>query len=113
MRVKRGVAAHAKHKKVLKLTKGYLGSYHKLIKRAKEAMWHAGDYSFKHRRRRASDYRSNWISTISAELTKYDMRYNEFMNKLAKANVKLNRKILAVLALDKPEVFKAVVEKVK
>lgn len=113
MRVKRGVTAHAKHKKVLKSTKGYLGSYHKLIKRAKEAMWHAGDYSAKHRRRRQSDFRALWISRINAALQPFEIKYGNFIDKMNKADVKLNRKVVAWLAADKPELFEKLVNEVK
>lgn len=113
MRVKRGVVAHKKHKKVLKLTKGYLGSNHKLIKRAKEALLHAGEYAHAHRRRKGSDFRVLWISRINTALRTHNLRYSEFINKLSKNNVNLNRKVLALLALDKPAVFDKIVESIK
>jgi large subunit ribosomal protein L20 len=113
MRVKRGVAAHKKHKKVLKSTKGYLGSNHKLIKRAREAMWHAGDYAHAHRRRKGGDFRVMWISRINAALTPFGIRYSEFIAKLDKKNIKLNRKVIALMALDKPEVFAKIVNEIQ
>lgn len=113
MRIKRGVSAHKKHKKLLKATKGYLGSNHKLIKRAKEAMWHAGAYSSRHRKRRASDYRTLWISRINAALTPHDVKYSQFINLMMKANIVLDRKVLAALALDRPKDFDAVVALIK
>lgn len=113
MRVKRGLASHAKHKKLLKLTKGYQGTYHKNVKRAKEALWHAGDYSARHRKRRAADFRTLWIQRINAALQPHDIKYSRFINMLLVKNIKLNRKVLASLALDQVEVFNKIVEFVK
>lgn len=113
MRVKRGVSAHKKHKKLLKLAKGYQTSYHKLIKRAKEAVWHAGDYSVKHRRRRQSDFRKLWIQRINAALFDQNIKYSEFINKLIKSNIKLNRKVLAEIAVEYPQSFIKIVEFIK
>lgn len=113
MRVKRGVSAHRKHKKLLKATKGYLGSNHKLIKRAKEAYLHAGEYAHAHRRRRGSDFRMLWISRINTALRPFGVKYSVFINELAKKKVIIDRKNLAMLALDKPEVFAKIVQEVK
>lgn len=113
MRVKRGVTAHKKHKKVLKLTKGYLGSNHRLIKRAKEALLHAGEYAHAHRRRKGSDFRMLWISRINTALRSHNLRYGEVINKLDNKNILLNRKVLALLALDKPQVFDKIIEEIK
>jgi len=112
MRVKRGVSAHAKHKKLLTLAKGYRTSYHTLIKRAKEAVWHAGQYAVEGRKKRAGDYRVLWISRINAGLGQYNIKYSEFISKLSKNKVLLNRKVLADLVINEPAAFKAVVEKV-
>jgi large subunit ribosomal protein L20 len=113
MRIKRGTTKNRKHKKVLKSTKGYRLSYSISIKRAKEAALHAGQYSFAHRRKRGNDFRRLWIKRINAALSQFDMKYSSFMSSLKKANITLNRKVLADLALDHPEEFKAVVEAVK
>ena len=113
MRVKRGVSAHKKHKKLLKRNKGYTLSNSGLIKRAKEASLHAGQYSKKHRRARASQFRITWINRISAGLSEYNIRYSDFINLLNKANIKLNRKVMADLALDHANAFKSLVEMIK
>ncbi|MCA9385160.1 50S ribosomal protein L20, partial [Candidatus Dojkabacteria bacterium] len=101
-----------KHKKVLSQTKGFRLSYSKLYRRAKEALLHAGQYSFNDRRKRRNDFRRLWIKRINAALTKHNVRYSQFINKLKVAKVELNRKVLADLALDHPEVFDAVVKEV-
>ncbi len=111
MRIKRGKTKHQKHKKVLSKTKGFRLSYSKLYKRAKEALLHAGQYSFQHRKKRAGQFRKLWIKRISAGLTKFDIRYSDFMSNLTKSKIELNRKSLAALALDYPEAFEAVVKK--
>lgn len=113
MRIKRGVNTKRKHKKVLAETKGYRLSYRKLIKRAKEALLHAGQYSYNDRKKRSGQFRRLWIKRINAALSAHDVKYSVFINKLKIAKVDLNRKVLASLALDNPEVFKAVVEEVK
>ncbi len=113
MRVKRGVTAHAKHKKLLKRNKGYRLSYSGLVKRAKEAALHSGEYSKKDRRARTAQFRNIWIVRIAAGLMEYDMRYSDFINLLNKASIKLNRKVMADLALDHASAFKTLVETVK
>jgi len=113
MRIKRSKAKRAKHRKVLKLNKGYRLSYSKLFKRANEARLHAGAYSFAHRKKRQGQFRELWIERINAALKAEDLSYSKFINKLMKANIKLDRRVLAALALDNPETFKAVVAKVK
>lgn len=113
MRIKRGLAKKRKHNKVLELTKGYRLSYSKLYRRAKEALLHAGQYAFNHRKKRGGDFRQLWIKRINAALSDKNLRYSEFINKLNKSNVTLNRKVLAALALDNPKVFGAVVEAVR
>lgn len=113
MRVKRGVTAHKKHKKLLKATKGYTGSYSRLVKRAHEALLHAGEYSKQSRRKRTGDFRSLWIGRINAGLTEYGVRYSDFINLLNKSNIKLNRKVMADLALDHPKSFRELVALVK
>lgn len=113
MRIKRSKAKRAKHKRLLKLNKGYRLSYSKLFKRANEANLHAGAYSFAQRKKRKGQFRRLWIERINAALTEEGLSYSKFINKLNTANIKLDRKVLAALALDNPEAFKAVVAKVK
>lgn len=113
MRIKRGLNKSKRHKKVLNLTKGYRLTYSRLYRRAKEALLHAGQYSMAHRRKRAGDFRRLWITRINAALSKYDMKYSEFISKLTKAEIKLDRKVLSNMALDYPEVFESIVKSVK
>ncbi len=113
MRVKRGTTKKSKHNKVLKSTKGYRLSYNNLYRRAKEAMAHAGQYSYAHRRRRKSQKRTEWIKIISAGLVGTDLTYGEFINKLNKSDLGLNRKMLSELAIENPEQFAKIVEGLK
>lgn len=112
MRVKRGVTKQRRHKKVLKLTKGYRASNHRLFRRANEAMQHAGQYSRMHRRHRRGQMRRQWIQIISAGLHGTGKSYSEFANELKQNNIELNRKVLAEIAQSNPQHFHALVEKV-
>lgn len=111
-RVKRGVTSHAKHKKILKLAKGYRGRRSKLIKTAKEAVLHAGEYAFAGRKDKKGDFRSLWITRINGSLKAHDLTYSKFMNLVKNANVELDRKMLAKIALDDPQTFDQIVKKV-
>lgn len=113
MRIKRGQAKQKKHKKIIKLAKGYRGSYGTLYKRSKEAVLHAGQYNFAHRRRRRSQIKQSWVRAINAALTSQDINYSQFRNKLSEKNVELNSKMLAELAIDRPEDFNKIVAQVK
>ena len=99
-RVKRGVAAHRRHKKILHLARGYRGARHKLYKSANEAVMRALAYSYRHRRERKRDFHRLWIVRINAAARQNGMSYSQFMNGLKKANVALDRKILAELAVN-------------
>lgn len=112
-RVKGGITRVRRHKKILKLARGYRGAKHRSYKRAKEAVLHAGQYAYAGRRLRRRDMRSLWIQRINAALTPYDLSYSRFIHLLKAAKIDLDRKILAQLALEKPELFKMIVEKVK
>lgn len=112
MRIKRGITKKQKHKKVLKLTKGYRMTRSKLYRKAKEAVLHAGAYEYAHRRHRRAQIREEWIKIISAELTKYNKSYSQFIGALKKAEIKIDRKNLAELITFSPKQFKAVVETV-
>jgi len=112
MRVKTGTVRHHKHKKVLNTMKGARMSIHKRVRGAKQAALHAGEYAFAGRKLRKRDFRSLWIIIINSQLEQFNISYSIFINKLKKANILLNRKMLADLALNNPQSFKAVVDKV-
>jgi large subunit ribosomal protein L20 len=108
-RVKRGVTAHKKHKKVLELTKGHWGARHRLIKTARESMFKSLQYAYRDRRNRKRDMRRLWITRINAATRMHDMKYSEFVQGLQAAGVSVDRKILADLAVTDPAAFAAVV----
>ncbi|MFH0863813.1 MAG: 50S ribosomal protein L20 [Candidatus Gottesmanbacteria bacterium] len=111
MRVKRGIATHAKHKKLLAGNKGYRMTKRRLIRVAKEASLHAGQYAYVGRKNKKRDFRRLWIIRINGFLNGLDVSYSQFIAGLKKANIILDRKILAELIIDDPETFKKVVEK--
>lgn len=113
MRATAGPNTRRRHKKVLKLTKGYRGQRHNVFRRAKNAMMRAGIHSYRDRRLKKRDFRSLWHIRINAALRALGTNYSTFINKLFKADIVLNRKMLADLAMNHPEVFKHVVESVK
>ena len=112
-RVKRGIVSRRKHKKLLGLTKGYRGTKSKLIRVAKEAALHAGAYAYHGRKLRKRDFRQLWITRISEAVKLEGISYSVFINKLKKAKIELDRKILADLVVNDPNVFKHIVDKVK
>jgi large subunit ribosomal protein L20 len=112
-RIKRGVVSHRKHKKLLEITKGFRGTKNRLVKVAREASLHAGQYAFAGRKNRKRDFRQLWILRISEEVKTYGLNYSQFMNKLKKANIIINRKILSYYVVNEPETFKNIVEKAK
>ena len=102
-RVKRGVQSHARHKKVLKLAKGYRGRRKSTFKVAKQAVIRAGVNAYRDRRQRKRQFRALWIARINAGARECGLSYSRFMNGLSKAGIELDRKILADLAVfDKP-----------
>ena len=109
-RVKRGVTARNKHKKVLKRTEGHYGARHRLIKTARESMMHALRYAYRDRRNRKRDMRKLWITRINAAARLYGMRYGDLIHGLLLANVAIDRKILADLAVTDLATFGAIVE---
>ncbi len=109
-RVKRGVTAHKKHKKVLRRTEGHYGARHKLIKTARESMMHALQYAYRDRRARKGDMRSLWITRINAASRMYGIRYSDLMHGLDLAGVDVDRKILADLAVADLPAFGALVK---
>lgn len=112
-RVKRGTVSRRKHKKLLNLTKGYRGTKSRLIRVAKEASLHAGQYAFHGRKLRKRDNRSLWIVRIGEAVKKEGLSYSVFINKLKKANIELDRKVLSDLVVEDPETFKKIVSEVK
>ena len=112
-RVKRGIVSKRKHKKLLKATKGYIGTKSRLIRVAKEAELHARAYSYHGRKLRKRDFRSLWITRIAEATKKEGLSYSLFINKLKKADIGLDRKILSDLIVNDPDTFKKVVESVK
>lgn len=104
-RVKRGVAAHHRHKKVLELTKGHRATSHTLYRRAHESMLHALSYSYRHRKERKGDFRRLWITRINAAARISGLSYNKFMDGLRKAGIVVNRKVLADLAVRDAKAF--------
>lgn len=114
-RTKTGTTRHARHKKVLSLTKGFRGTNSRLYKRAKEALLHAGQYAYIGRRLRKRDFRALWITRISAGLHQVDesLQYSRFIHAMKKANVALDRKVLSDLAATDFETFKKVVQVVR
>ena len=112
-RVKRGVTSHAKHKKVLKAVKGQWGRRKNTIRVAKQAMEKAMQYAYRDRRTKKREFKSLWIQRINAGVRAEGLTYAKFINGLAKSKIKLDRKVLAELAYNNPEVFKSVVKKVQ
>lgn len=112
-RVKRGVVTHRKHKKLHKLTKGYRGGRGKLVREAKSALLHAGEYAFAGRKRRKRDFRRLWITQVGIAVRAEGLSYSKFMAGLKAKKINLDRKILADLAVNHPEDFKKVVAEVK
>lgn len=113
MRVKRGVAAHKKHKKLLKQTKGMKHVRRASPRMARQAIFKSLSYAYRDRRNRKRDFRSLWITRINAGAHEHGVSYSTLMASLKKANVSLDRKVLSELAARYPEAFKAVVETAK
>ncbi len=112
-RVKRGVVAKARHKKVLGKAKGYYGARSKLYKTARQAVIKAGQYAYRDRRQRKRQFRALWIARINAGARENGMSYSVFMNGLKKASIQIDRKVLSDIAVfDKPA-FTALVEKAR
>jgi large subunit ribosomal protein L20 len=112
-RVKRGVTAHARHKRVLGRAKGYYNARRKLIKTAKQAVMKAGQYAYRDRRVRKRDFRGLWIVRINAGARECGLSYSRLMNGLRKAEIEIDRKILADLAVNDMTAFSALAERAK
>lgn len=113
MRVKRGVTTHARHKKILKAAKGMQHNRTRSFRLAKQAVIRALQYAYRDRRNKKRDLRGLWITRINAAAHLHGLSYSAFMNSLKKANIELDRKILAELAAREPDVFAAVVKAAK
>ncbi len=111
-RVKRGVTSHARHKKLLNLTKGHRGLRSTLVKQAKESSLHAGQYAFAGRKQRRRDLRRLWIVQLGNAVRQEGLSYSKFIAALKFRNINLDRKILAELAVNNPEDFKKIVAEV-
>ena len=106
-----GSVARNRRKKILKLAKGYYGARSRVFRVAKQAVTKAAQYAYRDRRKRKSDFRGLWIQRINAGVRLYGMTYSQFISGLKKTSVEIDRKILAELAVNQPDAFKALVEK--
>ena len=111
MRVKRGVTARAKHNKVLKQAKGMSHSRTRSFRLAQQGVIRALQYAYRDRRNKKRDFRNLWITRINAALREHGVSYSAFMGMTKKANIQVDRKILAELAVNQPKAFEAVVKK--
>ena len=112
-RVKRGVTAHARHKKVIELAKGYRGRRGNVYRVAKQAVMKAGQYAYRDRRAKKRDFRALWIVRINAAVRELDMSYSVFIAGLKKAAIEIDRKVLADLAVHDRPAFNKIAEQVK
>ena len=112
-RVKRGVTARARHKKILALAKGYRGRRKNVFRIAKQAVMKAGQYAYRDRRTRKRVFRALWIARINAAARGLGITYSKFMAGMKKAAIDIDRKMLAELAVNDPAAFGAIVAKVK
>jgi large subunit ribosomal protein L20 len=112
-RVKRGVTARARHKKVLDLAKGYRGRRNAVYRIAKEAVMKAGQYAYRDRRAKKREFRALWIARINAAAREVGMTYSVFMNGLSKAGIDIDRKVLADLAVYDKAAFGKIAEQAK
>lgn len=112
-RVKRGVTAHAKHKKVLKAAKGFYGRRKNTIRVAKQAVEKANQYAYRDRKRKKRTFRALWIQRLNAAVRPFGLTYSRFIDGLGKAGVTVDRKVLSDLAIHEPAAFQAIVERAK
>jgi large subunit ribosomal protein L20 len=112
-RVKRGVTAHAKHKKVLKAAKGFYGRRKNTIRIAKQAVEKAAQYAYRDRKRKKRTFRALWIQRLNAAVRPFGLNYSRFIDGLAKAGITVDRKVLSDLAIAEPAAFEAIVGKAK
>ena len=112
-RVKRGVAAHAKHKKVLKAAKGYYGRRKNTIRIAKQAVEKAMQYAYRDRKNKKRTFRALWIQRLNAAVREHGLTYSRFIDGLNKAGVEVDRKVLSDIAIHEPAAFAAYVEQAR
>ena len=112
-RVKRGVVAGARHKKILKKAKGYYNARRKIYRVAKQAVIKAGQYAYRDRRAKKREFRALWIARINAAVREVGMTYSAFMNGLKKASIDIDRKVLADLAVHDKAAFTKIAEQAK
>ena len=112
-RVKRGVVARRRHKKILKLAKGYYGARSRVFRVAKQAVIKAGQYAYRDRRQKKRQFRALWIARINAASRELGVSYSKFMAGLKKAQIGIDRKVLADMAVNDPAAFGSIVAKVK
>jgi len=112
-RVKRGVTARARHKKVIEQAKGYRGRRNNVYRIAKEAVMKAGQYQYRDRRAKKREFRVLWIARINAASREFGLSYSAFMNGLRKASIDIDRKVLADLAVHDKEAFGRIAEQAK
>lgn len=112
-RVKRGVTAHARHRKVIKKAKGYYGRRKNTIRVAKQAVDKAGEYAYRDRKVKKRTFRALWIQRINAAARENGLTYGRFIEGLGKAGVEVDRKVLADIAVREPAAFKALVDQAR
>ncbi len=112
-RVKRGVTAHRRHKKILNLTKGHRATRHALYRRAHESLLHAQDYAYVHRRERKGDMRRLWIARLNAAARMGGLSYSQFIHALHVAGVKIDRKMMADMAVNDWNAFSRLLDMAK
>lgn len=112
-RVKRGVIARARHKKILQLAKGFRGRRKNVYRIAKQAVMRAGQYAYRDRRNKKRVFRRLWIARINAAVRQYDINYSAFMNGIKKANIQIDRKVLSDMAIHDIAGFASIVEQAK
>jgi large subunit ribosomal protein L20 len=112
-RVKRGVTARRRHKKILDEAKGYYGFRSRVLRVAKQAVTKAGQYAYRDRKAKKRVFRALWITRINAQARVYDMSYSRLIDGLKKASIEIDRKVLADLAVHDKDAFAAIVDKAK
>ena len=112
-RVKRGVVAHRRHKKILKQAKGYYGARSRVFRVAKQAVTKAGQYAYRDRRQRKRQFRSLWIVRINAAAREHGLSYSRFIAGLKEADIDVDRRVLADIAMHEKEAFGVLAEKAK
>jgi len=113
IRVKRGIITKKKHKKIRKATKGMRGARNRTIKKGREALMKAGVYAYRDRRVKKREFRRLWVTRLNAFLKNYDISYSQFINLLKKNKIEIDRKILAELAVSRPQALEKIIEKIK